>query len=80
MRKAFKGTFMVAGGYYEQDKANRVIEDGEADLVSFSHAFLVNPDLPKRFRLNAPLNMNNRSIFYTDDPVVGYTDYPFLDA
>ncbi|XP_076883923.1 putative 12-oxophytodienoate reductase 11 [Bidens hawaiensis] len=79
MRNAFNGTFIVAGGYYERDEANRVIENGEADLVAFGRAFLANPDLPKRFRLNARLNMYDRSTFYTDDPVVGYTDYPFLE-
>ncbi|KAI3797206.1 hypothetical protein L1987_32461 [Smallanthus sonchifolius] len=79
MRKAFGGTFMVAGGYYDRDEANRVIENSEADLVAFGRAFLANPDLPRRFRLKAPLNMYDRSTFYTDDPVVGYTDYPFLE-
>ncbi|KAD7477007.1 hypothetical protein E3N88_00143 [Mikania micrantha] len=79
MRKAFKGTFIVAGGYYDRDEANRVIENDEADLVAFGRAFLANPDLPRRFRLNAPLNIYDRSTFYTDDPVVGYTDYPFLE-
>ncbi|KAJ0702089.1 putative 12-oxophytodienoate reductase [Helianthus annuus] len=79
MRKAFKGTFIVAGGYYDREEANRAIENGEADLVAFGRAFLANPDLPRRFRLNAPLNMYDRSTFYTDDPVVGYTDYPFLE-
>ncbi|GJT23359.1 putative 12-oxophytodienoate reductase 11 [Tanacetum coccineum] len=79
MRKAFKGTFMVAGGYYHRDEANRVIENDDADLVAFGRAFLANPDLPRRFMLNAPLNKYDRSTFYTDDPVVGYTDYPFLD-
>lgn len=28
-----------------------------------------NPDLPKRFLLNAPLNKYNRETFYIDDPV-----------
>nr|XP_043632343.1 putative 12-oxophytodienoate reductase 11 [Erigeron canadensis] len=79
MRKTFKGTFMVAGGYYDRDEASRVIEKREADLVAFGRAFLANPDLPRRFRLNAPLNEYDRSTFYTDDPVVGYTDYPLLD-
>lgn len=79
MRKAFKGTFMVAGGYHDRDEANRVVENGDADLVAFGRAFLANPDLPRRFMLNAPLNKYDRSTFYTDDPVVGYTDYPFLD-
>ncbi|KAI3519213.1 hypothetical protein L1887_08240 [Cichorium endivia] len=32
MRKAFKGTFIVAGGYHSRDEANRVVENGDADL------------------------------------------------
>ncbi|XP_071696512.1 putative 12-oxophytodienoate reductase 11 isoform X2 [Rutidosis leptorrhynchoides] len=79
MRKAFKGSFIVAGGYYDRDEANRVVENGDADLVAFGRAFLANPDLVKRFRLNARLNEYDRSTFYIDAPVVGYTDYPFLD-
>ncbi|KAJ6938007.1 12-oxophytodienoate reductase 3-like isoform X4 [Populus alba x Populus x berolinensis] len=31
-----------------------------------------------RLKLNAPLNKYIRETFYTHDPVVGYTDYPFL--
>ncbi|GKC24060.1 putative 12-oxophytodienoate reductase 11, partial [Tanacetum coccineum] len=69
MRKAFKGTFMVAGGYHDRDEASRVIENGDADLVAFGRAFLANPDLPRLFMLNAPLNKYDRSTFYTDDPV-----------
>lgn len=79
MRKAFQGTFIVAGGYHDRDEANHVIKNGDADLVAFGRAFLANPDLPQRLKLNAPLNKYDRSTFYTDDPVVGYTDYPFLD-
>jgi 12-oxophytodienoic acid reductase len=79
MRKAFNGTFIVAGGY-DREEGNKVIEEGYADLVAFGRHFLANPDLPKRFELNAPLNKYDRSTFYTPDPVVGYTDYPFLDA
>ncbi|MEQ8468535.1 MAG: hypothetical protein RIC07_33800 [Coleofasciculus sp. E1-EBD-02] len=37
-----------------------------------------NPDLPKRFKLNAPLNDYDRSTFYRGDEH-GYTDYPFLE-
>ncbi|KAI3707644.1 hypothetical protein L6452_26271 [Arctium lappa] len=79
MRKAFAGTFIVAGGYHDRDEANRVVENGDADLVAFGRAFLANPDLPRRFRLKARLNKYDRSTFYTDDPIVGYSDYPFLD-
>ncbi|XP_009117631.2 putative 12-oxophytodienoate reductase-like protein 2A isoform X1 [Brassica rapa] len=78
MRKAFKGTFIVAGGYSRED-GNKVVEEGGADLVGYGRTFLANPDLPRRFELDAPLNKYDRSTFYTSDPVVGYTDYPFLD-
>ncbi|KAL5216244.1 hypothetical protein ABZP36_007645 [Zizania latifolia] len=78
MREAFKGTFMVGGGY-GREEGNKVVADGYADMVVYGRLFLANPDLPKRFQLNAPLNKYDRATFYTDDPVVGYTDYPFLD-
>ncbi|KAL9670815.1 hypothetical protein QQ045_008373 [Rhodiola kirilowii] len=79
MRKAFQGTFLVAGGYDRED-GNNAIAESRADLVVYGRLFLANPDLPKRFALNAPLNKYNRETFYTSDPVVGYTDYPFLDS
>ncbi|PIN19357.1 NADH:flavin oxidoreductase/12-oxophytodienoate reductase [Handroanthus impetiginosus] len=78
MRKAFRGTFIAAGGYDRSD-GNEVISRGEADLVAFGRLFLANPDLPRRFELNSGLNEYDRSTFYTHDPVVGYKDYPFLE-
>lgn len=78
MRKAFRGTFIVAGGYNRYD-GSKVISNTGADLVAFGRLFLANPDLPRRFELDACLNKYDRSMFYTTDPVVGYTDYPFLD-
>ncbi|KQK12771.1 putative 12-oxophytodienoate reductase 4 isoform X1 [Brachypodium distachyon] len=77
-RQAFKGTFIVAGGY-DREEGNKVVSEGYADLVAFGRLFLANPDLPRRFGLNAELNKYDRATFYTSDPVVGYTDYPFLD-
>ncbi|KAF2296961.1 hypothetical protein GH714_013607 [Hevea brasiliensis] len=79
MRKAFKGTFLAAGGYDRED-GNKAIAENRADLVVYGRLFLANPDLPRRFELNAPLNKYNRDTFYTSDPVIGYTDYPFLEA
>ncbi|KAM7278203.1 hypothetical protein ACFE04_005337 [Oxalis oulophora] len=79
MRKAFNGTFIVAGGYEKEDGNNAVAEN-RADLVAYGRWFLANPDLPRRFELDAPLNKYNRDTFYTSDPVIGYTDYPFLEA
>ncbi|KAI5440278.1 putative 12-oxophytodienoate reductase 11 isoform X1 [Lathyrus oleraceus] len=78
MRKAFNGTFMVAGGYNRQDGIKAIAEN-RADLVVYGRWFISNPDLPKRFALNAPLNKYNRETFYSSDPVIGYTDYPFLE-
>ncbi|KAJ4828179.1 12-oxophytodienoate reductase 2 [Turnera subulata] len=78
MRKAFNGTFIVAGGYGRED-GNKAVEENRADLVAYGRHFLANPDLPKRFELNAPLNKYNRATFYTNDSVIGYTDYPFLE-
>ncbi|CAI0429172.1 unnamed protein product, partial [Linum tenue] len=78
MRKAFKGTFISAGGFARED-GNRAVEEGRADLVAYGRCFLANPDLPRRFELDAPLNKFDRVTFYSSDPVVGYTDYPFLE-
>ncbi|CAK7327826.1 unnamed protein product [Dovyalis caffra] len=79
MRKAFNGTFIVAGGFDRED-GNKAVAENRGDLVAYGRWFLANPDLPRRFELNAPLNKYNRETFYTPDPVIGYTDYPFLDV
>ncbi|KAI3765580.1 hypothetical protein L2E82_15618 [Cichorium intybus] len=77
MKKAFKGTFISAGGYKMED-GNSAVAENRADLVAYGRLFLANPDLPKRFELKAPLNKYNRETFYTPHPVIGYTDYPFM--
>lgn len=79
MRKAFEKTFIVAGGYTKDD-GNNIVDRQGADLVAFGRWFLANPDLPRRFEIGAPLNKYDRSTFYTHDPVIGYTDYKFLDS
>ncbi|KAM6599934.1 hypothetical protein CsatA_019543 [Cannabis sativa] len=77
LRKSYQGTFMCSGGY-TRELGMQAIADDEADFVSFGRLFIANPDLVLRFKLNAPLNKYDRNTFYTSDPVVGYTDYPFL--
>ncbi|KAL5702303.1 12-oxophytodienoate reductase [Ranunculus cassubicifolius] len=79
MRKAFKGTFIAAGGY-DRNKGSKAIAEEHADLIAYGRQFLANPDLPKRFELDAPLNKYDRTTFYIPDPVVGYVDYPFLES
>lgn len=78
MRKAYKGNFFVGAGF-NAEEGNEAIRSGKAVMVAYGRLFLANPDLVKRFALNAPLNKFNRETFYTQDPVVGYTDYPFLE-
>ncbi|KAJ4713756.1 12-oxophytodienoate reductase [Melia azedarach] len=78
MRKAFNGTFIVAGGYDRED-GNKAVAEGRTDLVAYGRWFIANPDLPTRFQLDAPLNKYDRDTFYSHDPVIGYTDYPFLE-
>ncbi|KAH7568284.1 hypothetical protein JRO89_XS07G0271400 [Xanthoceras sorbifolium] len=58
VRKAFDGTFIVNGGYDKEDGIKAVAES-HADLVAYRRSFLANPDLPRRFELNAPLNAYN---------------------
>jgi N-ethylmaleimide reductase len=76
LRRAFGGG-VIANGGYGRDTADSVLAGGEADLVSFGTAFLANPDLPKRLRLRAALNLPNPHTFYGGD-AQGYTDYPTL--
>ncbi|XP_019183809.1 PREDICTED: 12-oxophytodienoate reductase 3-like [Ipomoea nil] len=78
LRKGYEGSFMSSGGYTRQ-LGIEAIEKDEADLVSYGRLFIANPDLVLRFKVDAALNKYDRSTFYTSDPVVGYTDYPFLD-
>jgi len=69
----------VANEGFDQASAEAVLEAGEADAVAFGKLFIANPDLPKRFKLNAPLNAWNMQTFYTEG-AEGYTDYPALKA
>ncbi|MQL99928.1 hypothetical protein Taro_032655 [Colocasia esculenta] len=79
MRNAFEGTFIAAGGY-DREEGNKAIAENYADLIAYGRLFLANPDLPRRFELDAPLNKYDRRTFYAPDPVIGYTDYPSLDS
>lgn len=77
IRTAYKGNFLAAGGFTREDGI-AAIENGEADLIVYGRHFLANPDMPRRFELNTPLNHYNRDTFYSPNLVEGYTDYPFL--
>lgn len=50
-----------------------------ADFVSFGTLFVANPDLPKRFAVNAPLAKPDPATLYGGSDA-GYIDYPALSA
>jgi len=75
-RPLYSGTLITAGGY-TCETGEAVIFQGDADLVSYGRLFIANPDLPKRFALNAPLNPYHRPTFTGGDER-GYIDYPFI--
>jgi N-ethylmaleimide reductase len=77
-RPLYKGTIITNGGY-DKEKANAVLASGDAELVSFGRLFIANPDLPKRFELNAALNPPADPKTFYGGGEAGYTDYPFLE-
>ena len=76
-RPLYRGNLMVNWDY-DKAKGSQAIASGDADLVSYGKLFIANPDLPQRFRLNAPLNQPDPSTFYGGDEH-GYIDYPTLE-
>lgn len=63
---------------YDRENGIVAIESGHTDLVCYGRPWIANPDLPRRYQLDAPINKYDRSTFYSPDQVKGYTDYPFL--
>lgn len=78
LRKAFKGVFLSCGGY-TKESAEAALDQNKADLIVFGKLFIANPDLPKRFQENKPLNAWDADTFYQGGPK-GYTDYAALTA
>ena len=78
LHRAFSGLYILAGGF-GKESAEKTLTEKRADLIAFGRPFLANPDLPRRFTLNAPLNTPDAATFYLPGPK-GYTDYPALDT
>ena len=78
LKRAFGGPY-IANEKFTKATAEQVLRGGEADAVAFGVLFIANPDLPRRFAINAPLNDPDPSTFYAPGPA-GYIDYPFLEA
>lgn len=76
-RPLYTGTIIINRGF-NKDTANKVLSDGDADLVSFGVPFIANPDLVERYRTGAALNVPDQNTFYTPGEK-GYTDYKTID-
>lgn len=68
---------VIANSGYDKASAEAELEKGIASMVSFGTLFLANPDLPKRFELDAELNEPDRATMFGGGEQ-GYIDYPFL--
>jgi N-ethylmaleimide reductase len=72
-RSDWSGLLIGAGGF-DGASAEATVASGRADAIAFGRAFIANPDLPTRLKLNIPLNPYNRATFYGGG-AAGYTDY-----
>ncbi|MGC9450434.1 MAG: alkene reductase [Oceanipulchritudo sp.] len=76
LKKTFGGP-IIANQQLSFEQAEGLIRSGEADAASWGQWFIANPDLPRRYAVNAPLNEPRPELFYGEGPE-GYTDYPAL--
>ncbi len=76
-RAAFRGPLVLNGGF-SRESGEAALREGRADAIAYGVPFLANPDLPRRFLENAPLNTPDVSGFYAISSPRGYTDYPAL--
>lgn len=72
-------TTVIANSGYTRETGEAELEKGIAKLISYGVLFLANPDLPRRFELNAPLNSPDRATMFGGG-AHGYIDYPFLEG
>lgn len=78
LKQAFGGAYIV-NEKFTKETAQQTLDAGEADAVAWGQLFIANPDLPTRFKLDAPLNKPNPETYYATGPV-GYVDYPALET
>jgi N-ethylmaleimide reductase len=68
---------VIANCGYDRETGEAELQRGIARMISYGTLFLANPDLPRRFELNAELNQADRATMYGGKDQ-GYIDYPFL--
>ena len=76
LKAAFGGVY-IANEKFTRETAQAALDAGKYDAVAFGKAFIANPDMVERLRLDAPLNAPDPTTFYGGDGR-GYVDYPTL--
>ena len=76
LRRRSPGAY-IANNELSVDDAERVLANGEADLISFARAYIANPDLVERIRTGAPLAQAPQEYWYGGDET-GYSDWPAM--
>ena len=76
-REIYHGT-LIANTDMDQDRGNRLIAEGLADMIAFGRPYIANPDLVARFAARAPLADVRWDTVYASGPE-GYIDYPEMD-
>ena len=72
-RPMYNGTLIINTNF-DREKGNKVIEEGNADMVAFGKPYVSNPDLVERFAQDIELTDWDQDTFYTPGKK-GYLDY-----
>ncbi len=62
LKAAFGGPYIANEGF-TRATAQAALDAGEADAFAFGKLFIANPDLPRRFALEAPLKRTRSGHF-----------------
>ncbi|HIF78440.1 MAG TPA: alkene reductase, partial [Sulfitobacter sp.] len=77
LRALFEGPYMANNGY-DREMAIEAVGNDKADLIAVGRPFIANPDLPRRWQMNGPLNEGDTDTYYGGGRE-GFTDYPTLE-
>jgi len=77
VREKFTGNLLYCNGL-DLQSAEKILQEGRADLVGFGRHFIANPDLVTRLQQNEKLAQPDFETFYSNGEK-GYIDYSFLN-
>ncbi|KAJ3094358.1 hypothetical protein HK100_006158 [Physocladia obscura] len=75
LRDAYAGGNLMLNRGYLIERANKTLDEGYADLISFGKLFLANPDLVDRVKLGKDLNTDYEFKTFYGGSSDGYTSY-----